>query len=122
MYKQDYAFYLTVAEDADGASDWFWTGDATLLNLQIEYSASDALAGAFTLEASNARIGTAQAEIGPVDTVEDSSITVSDDAGTLQWNVAEVGFNWVRLKFTFNTASPEQEVTGRLVLKGPQPT
>lgn len=121
MYKQDLSFTGSISADTSYASSWFWTGDATTLNVQIEYTSEDPIVGSWTLESSNAPIGTAQASIEPADTIEDSEFVIDDDTGSRTWNVADVGFNWVRAVFTYDTASPAQTVSGRIVLKGPMP-
>lgn len=121
MYKQDISQTLVIAEDENGEFPWFWCGDATLFSIQIAYSAATNIAGTYTLQTSNARIGTAQDDIEPQDTIPDSEFVISDDDGSRTWNVADVGWNWTRIVFTFDTASPEQDVTARIVLKGPSP-
>lgn len=121
MYKQDINQVFVIEEDADGAGDWFWCGDATLVNIQLAYEASTNIAGAYTLQTSNSPIGTAQDDIEPQDTVPDSSFEITDDEGSRSWNVADVGWNWMRIVFTFDTASPEQQASARIVLKGPAP-
>lgn len=105
------------AANTSFASSAVYVGDYTLgaISLQFEASATT-INGAFTLEASCDPIGTT-----PVnwETIADSTATVSGDAdGSVFYNISVIAFNYIRVVFTYDTASDEITMNGKLVAKG----
>lgn len=98
-------------------SEAFYVGDYTLAAISLQFEASaTTINGAFTLEASCDPIGTT-----PVnwETIADSTATVSGDAdGSVFYNISVIAFNYIRVVFTYDTASDEITMNGKLVAKG----
>lgn len=120
MYKQDIPFIKngTIAEDTDFQSTPIYCGDAQMFSIQLVYTSVTSSAGTYSLQSSDDPAGETPTSWNAV---EDSGFVVADDGGRLFWNVSDVAYNWVRVVFVYDTASPEQDVNANVVLKGPMP-
>lgn len=94
-----------------------WCGDYTSAAIQLQYEAdATTITGSYLLQASCDPIGENPTNW---DDIADSSVALSASAsGSVFWNISNVNYNWIRVKFDQSGSSDAQTVTGRIVLKG----
>lgn len=105
------------AANTSFASSAVYVGDYTLGAISLQFEATTTtINGAFTLESSCDPIGETPTNW---ETIADSTATISGDGdGTVFYNISEIGFNYIRVVFTYDTASDEITMNGKIVAKG----
>ena len=119
MQKQDLVIFQNraVAGNTSYESSPIYVGDVEDGSIQVKYVADAAtVSGTFKLQASSDPAG----ETPTVWTdVTGSSTTVTTQAsGTAFYNLSDIGYNWIKVVFTYSGTSNSQVVNGRAVLKG----
>lgn len=106
-----------IAADTNYETPAIYVGDVKNCSIQLEYVANTtSINGTFKLQSSNDAAGSTPATWSDV---ADSSVTVTAQAnGSMFYNVSNIGYNWIRLVFTFNTSSDSQVINAKAVLKG----
>lgn len=117
--KQDIVIFKdkAIAGNTSYESRAIYTGDVDLGSIQLKYVADAAtVSGTFKLQASNDPTGTTPTTWSDI---AGSSTTVTAQAsGTVFYNIADIGYNYFKLVFTYSGTSNSQVINANVVLKG----